>query len=71
MATDEKFEAGFPVEIRRIKLPWLAPRTGNAFKDKVTIVSKSFMRYQCLERMLDSLFVSFDSKILDLKLKKK
>ncbi|CAG5080152.1 Oidioi.mRNA.OKI2018_I69.PAR.g9488.t1.cds [Oikopleura dioica] len=55
LATSEKFVASFPVEIRRINLPWLAPRTGNEFKDKVTVVAKSFMRYACLERFLDSL----------------
>ena len=35
-------------------MPILATRFTTSFKDSVTIVTKTFIRYKCLERLLDS-----------------
>ena len=35
-------------------MPILATRFSSSFKDSVMIVTKTFIRYKCLERLLDS-----------------
>jgi len=42
------------VTIKRLHMPILATRFTTSFKDSVTIVTKTFLRYKCLERFLDS-----------------
>ncbi|CAG5078161.1 Oidioi.mRNA.OKI2018_I69.PAR.g8917.t1.cds [Oikopleura dioica] len=53
--TGEEFEARFPVTYKTMPMPILTTRSTNKFHDMVTIVTKTFMRYPCLERLLDSI----------------
>ena len=48
-------EVSFPITIRRPRMPILTFRDGDSFSDMVTIVTKTFMRYDCLENLLNSL----------------
>lgn len=50
IATGEEFEAKFPVDISRPEMPVLSVRDGDSFAEKVTIVTKTFMRYDCLRQ---------------------
>ena len=52
---DLKEEVSFPITIQRRKMPVLTYREGETFSDMVTIVTKTFMRYDCLINLLDSL----------------
>ena len=52
---DLKEEVSFPITIQRRKMPVLTYREGDTFSDMVTIVTKTFMRYDCLINLLDSL----------------
>ncbi|CAG5103038.1 Oidioi.mRNA.OKI2018_I69.chr1.g584.t1.cds [Oikopleura dioica] len=54
-ASGEEFEAKFPVDIHRPEMPILSVRDGDSFAERVTIVTKTFMRYDCLRRLLDSI----------------
>ena len=67
--TGEEFETRFPglilretdlgiiilVTYKTMPMPILTTRSTNNFHDMVTIVTKTFMRYPCLERLLDSI----------------
>jgi len=48
-------EVEFPIEIRIRPLPILSFRQSSKIEDMVTIVTKTFMRYDCLERLLNSI----------------
>ena len=48
-------EVSFPITIRRQKMPVLTYRESDALSDLVTIVTKTFMRYDCLVNLLNSL----------------
>ena len=48
-------EVSFPITVRRPRMPILTFRDGDSFSDMVTIVTKTFMRYDCLENLLNSL----------------
>ena len=48
-------EVSFPITIQRRKMPVLTYREGDTFSDMVTIVTKTFMRYNCLDNLLSSL----------------
>jgi len=49
------------VTIKKLPVPNYPPRYDEipSFKDSVTIVIKTFMRYKCLERLLDSIEIFF------------
>ena len=46
----------FPILIRRRPLPQLFPATTASLNDRLTIVTKTFLRYPCLHTLLDSIF---------------
>ena len=67
MTTDDgvKEKVSFPVTIRRPRMPILTYREGDSFSDMVTIVTKTFMRYDCLKNLLDSLNIFYpDVKVI-------
>jgi len=49
-----KCEIQFPITIRRQELPVLQFRTDNRISSLVTIVTKTLMRYKCLDRLVTS-----------------
>jgi predicted regulator of amino acid metabolism with ACT domain len=49
----------FPVLIRRRPAPQLFLSKSNSVKDKLTIVTKTYLRYPCLETLLDSIFEKY------------
>ena len=52
---DHMEEVSFPITIKRPKMPVLTYRESDTFSDMVTIVTKTFMRYDCLDNLLSSL----------------
>ena len=52
---DHMEEVSFPITIQRRKMPVLTYREGDTLSDMVTIVTKTFMRYDCLDNLLSSL----------------
>ena len=55
MDDDHMEEVSFPITIQRRKMPVLTYRESDTFSDMVTIVTKTFMRYNCLDNLLSSL----------------
>ncbi|CBY14255.1 unnamed protein product [Oikopleura dioica] len=48
------YQISFPVTIKRLALPLMTYRTGDSINDRVTILTKTLLRYPCLYRFLDS-----------------
>ena len=48
--------AMFPILIRRRPIPQLFPAKTASLNDRLTIVTKTFLRYPCLHTLLDSIF---------------
>ncbi|CAG5112056.1 Oidioi.mRNA.OKI2018_I69.chr2.g6312.t1.cds [Oikopleura dioica] len=52
---DINFRIQFPVTIERTKLPVLTQRKSNSIKDRVTVITKTYLRYPCVDRLIKSI----------------
>ncbi|CAG5096369.1 Oidioi.mRNA.OKI2018_I69.XSR.g14585.t1.cds [Oikopleura dioica] len=49
------FKIRFPVTIERTKIPVLTQRKTEAIIDRVTVITKTYLRYPCLKRLIESI----------------
>ena len=51
---DVEFSIAFPVTIERTRMPVLSQRLSSLAIDRVTVITKTFLRYPCVKRLIES-----------------